>query len=336
MLTKFGIGFSNSTPLLNIFEYSDLAEKYGLTFWLNEGYYNRSSTVLMSAIAARTKYLELGLGIVSPVLRHPFLIAMEAGTLDELSQGRLSLGVGLAASGAKRQNIDVRASHPFELMRDSADIIRRLIAGETVTSTKMFQTSTEGVKLGFDCRRKEIPLFLGAMHRQMLELGGELFDGVLLNYACPLSYAKFAVDCIKRGARNRKINSALQIIAFLLLSVAEKHEDAVEASRKYLPRYLQRAYEITLDYARVSQEEIEPVLTALRHSSVSNATSLVSDEVVSKLTISGTPEECIKEIRKFSESGVNQVIAEQILGPDPKTAIEIIGNEIAPKIIGKT
>jgi 5,10-methylenetetrahydromethanopterin reductase len=336
LIKKFGIGFSNTTPLHDILEYSELAEKNGLSFWLNEGYHNRSSPVLMSAIASRTKYLELGLGIVSPVLRHPFLVAMDAGTLDEISHGRLSLGIGLAASGAKRQNIDVLSLHPVELMRDSAHIIRELIAGETVTSTKMFRASSEGVKLGFDCTRKVIPLYLGAMHRQMLELGGRLFDGVLLNYACSLAYAKFAIDCIKQGARNREINSPLDILAFILISIAEKHDNAIEASKKYLPHYLQRAYPISLDYAGVTREEISPILEALRHpGSASKVTSLVSDELVSKLTISGTPEECTKDIRKFSDAGVNQVIAEQIMGPDPKRAIELIGSEVAPKFVEK-
>ncbi|MHB8565840.1 MAG: LLM class flavin-dependent oxidoreductase [Nitrososphaerales archaeon] len=337
MLTKLGIGFSNSTPLRDLYDYSLLAEQNDLSFWLNEGYHNRSSIVVMSSIAARTHTLELGLGIVSPLLRHPFIIAMEAGALDELSEGRLTLGLGIAASGAKRHNINVGSVHPVKTMEESARVIREMIEGKTVTSD-LFPAQKEGVKLGFRPPRSRIPLYLGAMHSKMLELGGEFFDGVLLNYACPLSYARFALEHIRSGSEKRRMasgSSSPQVVAFLLLSIAEKHDLALEASRKYLPHYLSRAYPITLKYAGVSEKETAPVLEALKNDDHKIATSKVSDELIAKLTISGTAEECITEIRKYADIGIDQVIAEQIMGPVPNESIEILGKEIAPRLVSK-
>ncbi len=335
MLTKLGIGFSNSTPISDLLDYALLAEQYYLSFWLNEGYHNRSAPVVMAAIASRTKTLELGLGIVSPVLRHPFIIAMEAGAIDEISGGRLILGLGLAAAGAKRHKIDVRTIHPTEVMTESAWIIRRMIAGEAVTSTKSFQTLEEGIKLGFRPPRREIPLYLGAMNPRMLELGGELFDGVLLNYACPLSYAKFAIEHVIRGSKKRK-RASPPVAAFLLISVAERQGDAMEASRRYLPHYLSRAYPISLRYANVSEAEASPVIEALKKSDHERAVSEVTDDLIAKLTISGTPDYCVREILKYSDAGVDQIIAEQILGPSPREAIEMIGKEIAPKVVSRS
>ena len=167
----------------------------------------------------------------------------------------------------------------------------------------------------------------------MLELGGELFDGVLLNYSCPLPYANFAIEQIRRGSKNRKLSSEVQIIAFLLISVADRHDDALEASRKYLPHYLSRAYPIILSYANVSDKETEPVLSALKNSDHKKAISEVSDELIAKLTISGTPEECTNEIRKYADAGVNQVIAEQIMWPVPEKAIEMLGGDVSPKLV---
>jgi 5,10-methylenetetrahydromethanopterin reductase len=333
MLEGFGIGFSNITPIASLIAYAELAEHNNLSFWLNEGYHNRSSIVIMSAIAARTRRINLGLGIVSPIIRHPYLIAMDAATLDELSGGRLILGLGIAVSGAKRHGIDLQKARPLETMREVAHILRKLIAGETVSSTLIFPSPKEGVKLGFVPIRKKIPLFLGAMHPKMLQLGGELFDGVLLNYACPLDYVKFAMAHIKEGSKKRQIASQLQVSAFTLLSVAATHDAAIEASRNYLPHYLARAYPITLKYAKISQSEIAPVVEELRKSDKKRASSLVTDDMIRKLTISGTPEECINEIRKFSDAGVNEIIAEQIIGPEPIQSIELIAKEVVPQVV---
>ena len=333
MLSDFGIGFSNLTPTNELLRYAELAERFGLGFWLNEGYHNRSSVVLMSAVATMTKKVKLGLGILSPVLRHPFLIAMEAATLDELSGGRLVIGLGLSASGASKHNIDVSKIQPVERMRDSAEIIRKLISGESVFSTRFYETGKNGVKLSFKPLRSQIPLYLGAMHKEMLRLAGECFDGAILNYACPLPYLEYAMRQISEGEKRRKVKTKLKVSAFVLLSVAEKSSEAYDTSRRYLTHYLTRIYPITAKFAGVAPEEIEPVLNAIKESRREEAISLVSDELVRKLTISGTPSECVDELKKYVKVGIDEIIAEQIMGPCPPRAIEMIATEVVPKLI---
>ncbi|MGI0079662.1 MAG: LLM class flavin-dependent oxidoreductase [Nitrososphaerales archaeon] len=333
LLTDFGIGFSNITPLNDLLSYADLAEKYALNFWLNEGYHNRSAIVIMTAIATRTRKIKLGLGIVSPILRHPYLIAMEAATIDELSNGRLRLGLGLAASGAAKHNIDVSKIEPIERMSEAAGIIRKLIAGESVLSTKFYEAGPGGAKLSFKPLRSSIPLYLGAMHSGMLRLAGENFDGAILNYACPIPYVEYAMRYIREGVKERKVKTKLSVSAMVLLSVAESRSDAFEASRRYLPHYLSRMYPITAKYAGVTEKEISPVLEALKSSRHDEAIAEVPDSVIRKLTISGTPSDCITELLKYSEAGVNEIIAEQILGPKPNEALGLIANEIVAKLV---
>lgn len=336
MISKFGVGFSNSLSIDNLLNYGRIAEKCGLMYWLNEGYYNRSCTVIMSALAVNSRTLELGLGVVSPLLRHPFNIAMEAATLDELSNGRLTLGLGIAASGARKHNIDAKKMHPVSLMKESATIIRTLLDGQKARDSNLFPAQKDGVQLGFNPTRHKIPLFLGAMNPQMLKLGGEYFDGIIFNYPCPLPYVRFALEQIREGIKTRPSEMRPpEIVAFQLVSVSDQHGRAVEASKKYLPHYLSRAYPITLEYAGVSREEIAPILRALQDGEHKDAASLVSDELVEKLTISGTPEECIKEIRKYSELGIDQMVAELIVGPDSQRAIETIAQLIAPSVLSK-
>lgn len=336
MISKFGIGFNNSVSIDTILGYGRQAEKYDLMFWLNEGYYNRSSTVVMSALAVNSRTLELGLGVVSPLLRHPFNIAMEAATLDELSNGRLTLGLGIAASGARKHNIDAKSEHPVSLMRESATIIRALLDGQKARESKLFPAQKDGVQLGFKPIGHKIPLFLGAMNPQMLKLGGKFFDGVIFNYPCPLPYVRFAMEHVREGMKTGESGvRPPQIVAFQLVSVNEEHRLAMDESKKYLPHYLSRAYPITLKYAGVSNEEIAPIIKALQNGEHDDAASLVSDELVEKLTISGTPEECIKEISKYSELGIDQMVAELIEGRDSQKAIETVGKTIAPSVLSK-
>src|SRR5476649_1052136 len=150
-MTPRSIGFSaNQTeakPLASA-ELARAAEASGFaSVWFAENPMERGVMAAMAACAVATQRVELGVGVWNPYLRHPAQIAMEIGALDELSQGRASLGLGSGLSAPiKRLGID--NSRPLAAMRDTFTIVRGLLAGTSLTY-KGTVFSVEDVKLSY-------------------------------------------------------------------------------------------------------------------------------------------------------------------------------------------
>src|SRR5262245_43430620 len=127
---------------------AQIAEANGLaSVWFAENPFGRGVLPAVSAAAIATHRLRLGVGVVNPHSRHPALIAMEFGALDELAQGRVRLGIGAGISAALVR-MGVRNERPLSAVRDAIHIIRALLRGEEVTySGRVF--STAAIKLAY-------------------------------------------------------------------------------------------------------------------------------------------------------------------------------------------
>src|SRR5260370_30067320 len=100
----YGIVFSGHFPLQRALAGAVLAERLGFdSCWLGEDYFYHGAIAMAAAVAERTQRLTIGLGVLSPLPRHPALTAMEVATLDEVAEGRLILGIGHGVPAWMRQ-----------------------------------------------------------------------------------------------------------------------------------------------------------------------------------------------------------------------------------------
>jgi alkanesulfonate monooxygenase SsuD/methylene tetrahydromethanopterin reductase-like flavin-dependent oxidoreductase (luciferase family) len=127
----------------------------------------------------------LGTGIgVSPVaMRTPIGFAMSAGTLSKMTNGRFILGIGSGSADIPqyRHTWNVRGTSPLGLMRDYLTTIKALVRGETV-EYEGSSVSLHGARLAIN-PPPQTPVYLAALGPEMLKLGGELADGLCLNWA---------------------------------------------------------------------------------------------------------------------------------------------------------
>src|SRR6516225_8012815 len=94
---RLGLALSNETPVAQTVKLARRAEALGFSeVWLPESGHGRGLFTVAASVAAATQHVRIGIGIVNPFWRHPSLIAMEAAALDELSRGRVALGLGAA------------------------------------------------------------------------------------------------------------------------------------------------------------------------------------------------------------------------------------------------
>ena len=165
-----------------LLELAQLAEKRGFeTVWVPEGSGTEALTQL-TAFACGTSRIKLGTGILPIFHRTPTLLAMGAGGLDAISGGRFILGLGVGHQGAVEGAHGIPFDRPMTRLRETVHIVRRLLTGESVA----FEGSAYNVKsakLGFNPIRADMPIYLAALRPRMVELAGEIADGVLLNWA---------------------------------------------------------------------------------------------------------------------------------------------------------
>ena len=175
------------------------AERNGFrTVWFAENLFQRGVLPAASASAVATRAIGIGIGVFNPFNRHPSLMAMEIGALDELAGGRAILGLGVGVPPL----IDRFAGFgkPLAAMRDTVTIARAMLAGETVTHRgRVF--SADGIGLGFKPPRENIPIHIAAMGPRMLRLAGEIGDGVLISNMCPPAFTGHAVALAAEGAQ---------------------------------------------------------------------------------------------------------------------------------------
>src|SRR5262249_44435751 len=135
--------------------------------------------------------------VFNPFNRHPTLVAMEMGALDELSGGRAVLGIG---AGIKIAQMGLPAHRPIAAVRDAMQIIRPLLRGEEVDyAGKIFKA--EKVRLEFPLRRASMPILMAAVGDQALRLAGELADGLMISNMCPPAYTRRAVGIMAEAAQ---------------------------------------------------------------------------------------------------------------------------------------
>ena len=125
------------------------AEELGYDdLWLADERFFRDVYACLATCALATRRIRLATGVTDPYSRHPALTAMALATLDELSGGRAVLGIGAGVSGFRELGVD--ASRSAVAIREAVELIRRLLAGDTVTAKGEVIAFHEG---GPDLRR---------------------------------------------------------------------------------------------------------------------------------------------------------------------------------------
>jgi 5,10-methylenetetrahydromethanopterin reductase len=330
-----GVSVSNEVPVSETVQLSVEAEKAGLYgVWIPESYHHRSGYTAASAVASATEKLNIALGIINPYTRHPVLIAMETATLDELSRGRVILGLGTAIFTVKKYFFDPQKSLPFTRMRETVDIINRMLRGnESSYDGKVFKT-VEGVKLDWKPHRNHIPIHFGAVNQGMLRLAAELVDGVQLGAHCSPGYVQFANEQIEIGLKAAgRSRRDFTLCGNILMSVDRDREAAIKAiPKEFFTYYLLRVERIVTEKAGVTEEQLESLREVAQKDGLSAAASQVSDELLFKMTVAGTPEDCIKGLQSYRGTGLDLPLAWFVLGPDPVNSVRLLGSDVLPHL----
>ncbi|MCL2430253.1 MAG: LLM class flavin-dependent oxidoreductase, partial [Alphaproteobacteria bacterium] len=211
-----------------------VADDVGLTgIWFAENAFARGILPTAAVCAAATIRLQINAGVFNPFSRHPTMMAMEIGSLDEISQGRasLSIGAGIIEAVAK---IGFAADKPLPALRDTLAIVRGLLRGETVDHAGPSLCARE-VRLGF-APRAGIPIFLAGRGDLTVKLAGEAADGLIISNMCSLEFARRVAERVHASHRAAGRTDSVKVIRYMPCAVAENRADAVNDAKSAIAK----------------------------------------------------------------------------------------------------
>jgi 5,10-methylenetetrahydromethanopterin reductase len=311
-------------------ELAQYAEAKGFeAVWQAESRLVRDAIVPMAAFAAVTKNIKVASGVINNWTRNIGLLAATFLTLDDLAPDRVICGIG-AWWDPLAQKVGIDRRKPLLAMRETVEVLRRLLAMETVTFHGEFHY-VDGITLDVVHGRKEprnVPIYIGATGMKMMEMTGEIADGVCLNYLVNPKYNAEAMDALERGAKKagRSIDD-IDRPQLVICSVDHDRKRALDMARKMMVQYLGQQPHL-MKASGVSQElldEIHQVLTwPATEEEIEGAMHLVPDDVVQMATASGSPSEVKAKVREYIASGATCPILYPL--GDPKLMIDIFSD----------
>ena len=326
-MTRLAIYLQDAHPIPEAIEYVRYAEERGFeAAWQADSRLVRDAVVPMAAFAANTETITIGSGVVDCWTRNPARLASTFSTLDDLAPGRIILGIG-AWWEPLASKVGVDRRRPLLAIRETVEACRALLADETVTYHGEF-VHLDGVELDYvyqERRPKDVPIYIGATGDRMLELTGEIADGVVLNYLVSPEYNRRAMDRLADGAaRAGRSLDDLDRPQLVVCSVAETRAEALDGARLMVTQYLGQQPHI-MKASGVPEsvlEEIGRVLTwPATHDQVEAASKLVPDDIVQMICAAGTADEVREKVAQYMADGCTCPILYS-LGPDVRLMID--------------
>lgn len=305
---RLGIRLHGGLPPQRCVELAGAAEAHGFaSVWFAENPLERGALPALAACAAATSRLELGIGVWNPFLRHPAQIAMDVGALDELSRGRLTLGLGSGLANPIRR-LGVDNSRTLAATKDTFTIVRGLLAGETVTYEGT-AFSVDNAKLAWKPGRQHLPILMAARGKRALALAAERADGLMISNMCPPGFATWAA-AIARPKR---------MVQYVPCVVATSRLDALSTIRPVLAGMLKTFWALgqTVPAARASLVDHSGIAAAdFATKAVAAPPSALDERFVKAFALAGTAEECHASIAAYAKAGVTDLVL-TFVGPDP-------------------
>jgi 5,10-methylenetetrahydromethanopterin reductase len=303
--------------------------------------------VLFAAAADKTRNIRFGPNVTHVFLREPTLICQQLATLDELTGGRMECVVSTGNFGLMQQyHIDWERRKPLSRLKEALHVMRTFLDDGKIDFEGDFFQYT-GLFTAARPVQERIPLLMGGMKGpRSFIAAGELADG--LHHA--LSYSREAYDYVAENMRKGADSAgrdfdSLDLGAWVVAVVGEDSAAAKQAARILVAFYISSMPAEQLARHGISVEEVQPVVDALGAGDVAKAIELFRPEFAEKLSVAGTPEECVEKIKTDIEpAGVNHMIlaltdahlvqffsGQEVAGvPDIRGQLKLVAERVVP------
>ena len=309
---EVGIGLQGNQPPETYGKIGKLAEEYGfdvLTVFSDLMY--QPAIVPLMAAALNTRRIRLGPACLNPFTLHPVEIAGQIAALELASNGRTYLGL---ARGAWLEKIGVRPARPVTALREAAEIVRVLLARNPGGYRGEIFSVAPGTALQFDGERSRVPLLIGTWSPKTAALAGEIADEVKIGGTANPAMVQRMRGFIDVGtARASRSPDDVGIVVGAVTVVAEDGAAARRLARSAVAMYL--------DIVR----RLDP--TTERPDG-----GPISDEVLDRFAMAGTPEQVAAQAAALFEAGARRVEFGSPHGLTDEEGIRLLGERVLPRL----
>ena len=309
MIQKYALYLQDAHDLRDGLDIVRYAEEKGMdSVWQAESRLVRDAIVPMAAYAAVTERIKIGSAVINNWTRNIGLLASTFLTLDDLAPNRIICGIG-AWWDPLAKNVGIDRSKPLKAMEETVTVLRRLLNMERVSFEGEFVRVHE-IELDVVHGRREprnVPIYIGATGGKMIEMTGRIADGIILNYCVPVEYNDEAIEQLEKGlkASGRKLED-FDRPQLIVCSVDEDHDVAIDSTRELLTQYLAQQPHIA-KASGVSMDIVEKIQAILgwpaTYEQIQAAKHLVPEELIHRITASGTPSEAKAKVQEYINHG---------------------------------
>ncbi|NOR49391.1 MAG: 5,10-methylenetetrahydromethanopterin reductase [Methanosarcinaceae archaeon] len=322
----FGIEFVPNDPVLKVSHYAKLAEQQGFDYvWITDHYNNRDVYTTMAVLALNTNSIKLGTGVTNPYTRNAAIAASSIGAINEISGGRAILGIG-PGDKATFDAMGISWDKPLTMTKETIAAIRAYFTGKTVNQTGDM-VNISGAKMAFNTGN--VPIYMGAQGPKMLELAGEVADGVLINASHPKDF-KVAVTQIAAGAKKAgRDPKDVDVAAYACFSIDKDAKKAASAAQIVVAFIVAGSPDMVLERHGIDVAAKADIGGAIAKGDFGALMGgMVTNDMMDAFSIYGTPDDCKARINDLLDIGVTQIVAGSPIGPNKEKAIKLIGKEI--------
>lgn len=320
-------------------EIAQLAERTGYDYlWLADERFFREVYASLTLAALRTQRIKLGPCVTDPYSRHAALTAMAIATLDEISGQRAVLGIGAGVSGFRE--LGIAREKPGVGLREAVEVIRKLLAGETVTY-KGSVVQIEGGHLDWRPVRADVPMYIASQRPVGCRSAGRVADGAIMQGCVAEPLLAFFRDTVAAGAREAGRDAGrIDLVARINVCVHDDRQLARDLMRPTIVRSLaaQRPDFFTFRTAGLTvppalARQLEGLTYAYDPRPFQAAAALVPDAFVDAVTLAGPPDEVAAGVARLARQGVTQFMLYP-MSPDGRIelVIERFQSEVMPRV----
>lgn len=311
MKLPLGVHVGERLSLEQTYWQAEFADQNGFeSVWVAEGRLARDGIVPAAIIASKTSNVKIGTGVVNNKSRNAALMAVTFKTLDEVAPGRIILGIG-AWWEPLATKVGQPLRKPVASMREYITVCQAFFRNEVVDFEGEF-VQMRGVR--FDSMYREnkpvdIPIYIGAVGPKMLELAGEISDGVHMDFLLPPSYLVGAKQAIERGVAKRTDGrTGIDLTQIVACSVNDDDpQEAIDACKAFLTLYLMQQPHIA-EHCGVERELVDRIQEVAgwpaTPEDIKRAMPLVPNSLVQKVTACGTTAQAFDKLMAYHEAGV--------------------------------
>jgi 5,10-methylenetetrahydromethanopterin reductase len=326
---RFGIGLRGDRRTSEYGRLGRLAEDLGfdvVSVFADLGYQPPFQPLL--EVAAATRRITLGPACLNPYATHPAEIAGQIAALDLASDGRAYLGI---AKGAWLGSIGVLQPRPVRAIRETAEIVRRLLGGDVSGFRGELFTVEPGFRLEFDVARRQIPLMVGTWGEQTAALAGEIAGELKVGGSANAQLVPLMASRLAEGAaRAGRDAGSTGVVLGAVTVVDEDGATAREHARSAVAMYFEVVAGLDPTVA-VPEGMVVEIGRLLRDGDDRGAGRLIPDELLDRFAFSGTPEHVIHQVRDIFDAGAARVEFGAPFGLDHESGLRLLGERVLPE-----